>query len=73
MEGLRVADLVAAAFWPSDRRRVELVEIKVSAGDLRRETLAKSAPFVPYASDGEAQEEGQGHKRCASRCSRRAS
>jgi hypothetical protein len=25
------------------------VEIKVSAGDLRRETPEKSAPFVPYA------------------------
>ena len=49
-EGLRVADLIAAAFWPSDQCRVELVEIKVSAGDLRRETPEKSAPFAPYAS-----------------------
>ena len=48
--GLRIADLIAAAFWPSDHGRVELVEIKVSAGDLRPETAEKSAPFVPYAS-----------------------
>jgi hypothetical protein len=50
VEGLRVADLVAVAFWPSDRGRVELIEIKVSTRDLRRETPEKSAPFVPYAS-----------------------
>jgi len=48
-EGLRIADLIAAAFWPSDNGRVEMVEIKVSAGDLRRETPQKSAPFIPYA------------------------
>jgi hypothetical protein len=50
VEGLRVADLLAVAFWPSDRGRVELVEIKVSAADLGRETPEKSAPFVSYAS-----------------------
>jgi hypothetical protein len=49
-EGLRIADLIAAAFWPSDHGRIELVEIKVSDRDLRRETPEKSAPFVPYAS-----------------------
>jgi hypothetical protein len=49
-EGLRVADLVAVTFWPSDRGRVELVEVKASAADLRRETPEKSAPFVVYAS-----------------------
>jgi hypothetical protein len=49
VDGLRVADIVAVAFWPSDRGRVELVEIKVSASDLRRETLKKSAPFVSVA------------------------
>jgi hypothetical protein len=30
-------------------RCVELVEIKVSASDLRRETPTKGAPFVRYA------------------------
>jgi hypothetical protein len=49
-EGLRVADLLAVAFWPSDHGRVELVEIKVSATDLGRETAEKSAPFAEYAS-----------------------
>jgi hypothetical protein len=48
VEGLRVADVVAVAFWPSDRGRVELVEIKISAADLGRETPEKSAPFMPY-------------------------
>jgi hypothetical protein len=50
VQGLRVADLVAVDFWPSDRGRIELVEIKVSTTDLRRETPEKSAPFVEYAS-----------------------
>ena len=49
VEGLRVADLVAVALWPSDGGRVELVEIKTSAADLGRETPEKSAPFVAYA------------------------
>ncbi len=49
-EGLRIADLLAVAFWPSDQGRVELIEIKVSATDLGRETPEKSAPFAEYAS-----------------------
>jgi hypothetical protein len=50
VQGVRVIDLLAVALWPSDRGRVELVEIKCSADDWRSETPGKSAPFMPYAS-----------------------
>ena len=44
--GARVQGLrVAAASWPSNQGCVELVEVEVSVGDLRREMREKSAPF----------------------------
>jgi len=52
VQGVRIVDVVAVALWPSDHGRVELVEIKDSANDLRAEMEApeKSAPFDGYAS-----------------------
>jgi len=48
--GVRVVDLIAVGLWPSMGPRVELVEVKVTADDFRRETPEKSAPFLRYVS-----------------------
>jgi hypothetical protein len=46
-EGVRIADVIAVGLYDGD---VDFIEIKCSAGDLRRETPEKSAPFLQYAS-----------------------
>jgi hypothetical protein len=46
-EGVRIADVIAVGLYDGD---VDFIEIKCSAGDLRRETPEKSAPFLRYAS-----------------------
>jgi hypothetical protein len=49
VEGVRVADVIAVALWPSMGPRVEFIEIKDSTQDLDREGPEKSAPFARYA------------------------
>jgi hypothetical protein len=46
-EGVRIADVIAVGLYDG---AVDFIEIKCSAGDLRRETPEKSAPFQRYAS-----------------------
>ena len=52
VDGLRIADVIAVALWPSMGPKLEVIEIKDSAGDLRRELEQpeKNAPFAAYAS-----------------------
>jgi hypothetical protein len=47
VEGLRIADAIAVALWPSNGGRIHGIEIKLSRGDFLRERArpAKSAPF----------------------------
>lgn len=51
-EGVRVADLIAVSLWPSDKGRVEVIEIKVDRQDFlaELEQPEKAAPFAPHAS-----------------------